>query len=320
MKRPQQIHRIKGRTFLFCVETSDNPQDYQKYEDLRNEIWAEPSDHLAGSRNMLCENYFHEGTSLFIAVYAEDDHGELKEDRNHFIGFSYGYVGVKDKEKGFRSPQNLFFYSQYTGIKKGFRNYGLGVLVKEFQRKTLMGVWGIHTVTCTYDPLTGVNAYRNIHHFRMEVKEYREACYEEFGGNLNREDVPCDRFYLIWNLFHQSPPPLYHLEELVDSGCAAVGSKLERVNGKNGPLFLEVVDEVDLHKESEYQLVEIPYDFYKMLRETDVSEKEVREIPLHWRMETRKVFQTLFQNQYQVIDFRSLKEEKRTRDFYVLKK
>ncbi|MBS3819717.1 hypothetical protein KGY73_09475 [bacterium] len=320
MNRPQEIHRVRGKSFLFCAETSDNPQDYKKYEDLRNEIWAEPTDHLAGARNMLCENFFHEGTSLFIAVYTEDSGGNLKEDKDHFIGFSYGYVGVKNKEIGFRSPENLFLYSQFTGIKKGFRNYGLGVLIKEFQRKTLMDVWGIHTVTCTYDPLTGVNAYRNIHHFRMEVNEYREACYEEFGGNLNRVDVPCDRFYLIWNLLQQVSPPSYSLEKLVDSGCVALRSKLERVKGKNGPLSLEVVDEVNSNLESEFQLVEIPYDFYKMLRQTDVTDSKVREIPLRWRMETRKIFQRLFQKHYRVIDFRALQRNNRTRDFYVLKK
>lgn len=320
MDKFQKVTPIKGKSFLFCVERSDNPEDYEKYEKLRNEIWAEPSDNLAGPRNLLCENYFHEGTSLFISVYVEDTQHRFKKDYSHFIGFSYGYVGTWDKKVGFRSPSNLFFYSQYTGVKENFRNYGLGIFIKQFQKEVLKNIWGIYNITCTYDPLTGVNAYRNIHRFGMEVEEYRKACYGEFGGNLNRVDIPCDRFYLCWDLKKDIKRPSYNLPELVDSGCMAVSSKLKQVKGKNGLVSLEVLDQVNPRLHTEFQLVEIPFDFYRMLRETDVGDKKVREIPLQWRMETRKIFQNLLEKNYKIIDFISLTREKRKRDFYVLKK
>jgi len=320
MQQLERIHEIKGKKFLFKVETSNNHNDYSKYEEIRNEIWGDPLDNLAGTRNLLCENFFHEGSSLYIAVYVEDENGRFKEDKEHFVGFCYGFVGVKDKEIGFREPRNIQFYSQYTGVRKDFYNFGLGVLIKEFQREKLLDVFGIFTVICTFDPLTGVNAYRNIHHFGMDIIAYRKAFYGEFGGFLNRLDIPCDRFFISWDLEKEIERPEYDLESMVNSGNIVVSADLAEVKGQNGPLELEVVKEINMDLDHEFLLIEIPLDFYTILKETDVTDDKVRNIPLDWRMKTRKAFVTLLERDYKVIDFRKTERDKRKRDFYVLKR
>lgn len=320
MKGLEKILKIKGRRFLFKVERSKNASDYTKYEELRDEIWREPTDTLPGERNMVCENFYHEGSALFIAVYVEDEGGRFLEDQGHFIGFSYGFVGVEDKSIGFRSLDNLLFYSQYTGIKEDWQSYGLGIRMKEFQKEIMMDVFGVFKITCTYDPLTGINAYRNIHHFGMEVVDYREACYGKFGGYLNRKDVPCDRFFLSWDLKKEIQRPDYDLDSLFDSGQVVLRSRLARVRGRSGEIELEVTEDPHLDLDQEFLLVEIPYDFYLMLRETDVEDQKVRNIPIAWRMTSREVFHTLFRKKYEIIDFRCLKRQDRRRDFYVLKK
>ena len=53
MQKLEKVHEIKGRKFLFKVETSNNHRDYLKYEEMRNEIWGDPLDDLAGTRNLL---------------------------------------------------------------------------------------------------------------------------------------------------------------------------------------------------------------------------------------------------------------------------
>lgn len=320
MKGLEKIQEIRGKKFLFKVETSTKAKDYTKYEELRHEIWGEPRDRLPGERNMVCENYLREGSSLFIAVYAEDKEERLREDKEHFIGFSYGFVGVKEKEVAFRETDNLLFYSQYVGVRRDFQNYGLGILIKEFQREKLMELFGIYTITCTYDPLTGINAYRNIHHFGMDVVEYREACYGDFGGYLNREDVPCDRFFLSWDLRREVKRPDYNLEFLMNSGKLALGSGMAEVEGRSGRLRLEVVKNVNIDLNSEFLLAEIPFDFYLILRETDVPQREVRNIALDWRLKSRKVFQALLQRGYKIIDFRRVEKDNRKRDFYVVQR
>ena len=293
-----------GRPFLLKVETSSRAEDYARYEELRNEIWGFPPDSLPGTRNMMCENYLHEGSSLFLAVYVLDEQGQLVEDREHLVGFSYGFAGVRDKSIAFKSSDNLWFYSQYTGIKDAFRSLGLGLRIKEFQRDILLGAWGIHTVTCTYDPLTAVNAYRNIRHFGMQVLDYRPATYGEYGGLLNREDIPTDRFFMIWDLRSHRPPPDYPDNIFSRPESYVLRSGRQTVRGRSGPLELEVVQSAGSLSRSEVVLVPIPEDFYRMLRETDVEAESVRRIPLDWRLRTREAFSSLLAQGYRVVDFR----------------
>jgi predicted GNAT superfamily acetyltransferase len=320
MKRFETIHSIRRRSFLFAVETSLHKDDYQKYEDLRQEIWREPTDKMAGVRNMLCENYFDKGSSLFTGVFKEERKGDFPKDADHLVGFSYGFVGVRDKTLGFGSSSNLIFYSQYLGVKKGYRDLGLGILIKKFQKDIVKEVFGIDTITCTYDPLVGVNAYRNIHYFGMEVLGYKVAYYQEFGGELNRVDVPCDRLYVSWALRGHVQREAYELENFMNTDHLAVDAEMIEVRGHSGLIRLETVANVRLDLNREIVLLEIPADFYFMLKETDVADEKVRNIPLVWRIKTREVFQTLLERKYRIIDFKIFRGEERMRDFYVLKR
>lgn len=322
MKDLARIVTAKGRRFLIQVETSEDARDYAKYEALREEIWAFPDDHLPGTRNLMCENFLHDGSALFIGVYGEQPDGRLLADPARFVAFSYGFVGLRDKSLGFRNPDNLQFYSQYTGVKEAFRHYGLSVLIKEFQRDMVLDLFGISTITCTYDPLTGVNAWRNVHYFRMEVVEYRVSTYGEYGGLLNRLDIPSDRFYMSWELTKSVESPAFEIERLLEEAPSLLRVGEKRVEGRSGPLTVEVASGVDwsgLEKAPEFVCVRIPRDFYGMLRETDVEAEPVRRIPLDWRFQTREVFQGLLGRGYRVVDF--LRTAGKPRDnYYLLRK
>jgi predicted GNAT superfamily acetyltransferase len=294
---------VRDKRFLLRVETSHEPEDYRMYEALRNEIWDFADDHLAGTRNMMCENFFHEGGSLFIGAFVEAPGGGFEVDGAHLAGFCYGFVGVRDKEAGFRDPSNLRFYSQYAGVRKVYQSYGLGIQLKEFQREMVLDVLGVSIVICTYDPLTGVNAHRNIHHFGMDVLEYRVATYGEYGGLLNRLDVPTDRFLMSWDLEPKAGRPGYDFEAaLAAPQPIIVGHR--KVEGKSSKLELEVVERTDLNVPGDLLLVRIPLDFYKILQETDVADRNVRRIALDWRLASREVFRDLFARGFRVIDFR----------------
>lgn len=285
---------VGDKRFLLRVESSHESSDYRKYEDLREEIWGYPDDHMSSTRNMMCENIFHEGGSLFI--------GAFEAGRSDLVGFCYGFTGVRDKAVGFRDVRNLRFYSQYTGVRRAYQSYGLGLLLKEFQRETVLGLLGVPTIICTYDPLTGINAHRNVRHFGMDVLEYRVATYGEYGGLLNRLDVPTDRFLMSWDLERTRRPPVYDLGA-AQAAPRPLRAGLRRVAGKSGPVDLEVVEGTDLGAEDRVLLVPIPRDFYRMLGETDVEDAEVRAIPVRWRTATREVFQALFGRGYRVVDF-----------------
>jgi len=307
----------KGRKFLLRVETSHEARDYQKYEDIRNEIWGFPDDHLAGTRNMMCENFLAEGGSLFIGAFAETSGGGFAVDGERLAGFCYGFVGVVDKDIGFREPSNLRFYSQFAGVRRGYQTYDLGILIKEFQRDVIFGRFGIGVMICTYDPLTGVNAHRNLHHFGMEVLEYRVATYGEYGGLLNRFDVASDRLLMSWDM--TKAPRGNSLPSGPSLGEAGQVFRVDKrwIKGRSSDLELEVVRSADLDSDRAILLVRIPLDFYLMLRETDVEAADVRRIPIEWRLHTRQAFQKLIARGYRVGDFLN-KEGNPPANFYVL--
>jgi len=302
MRPLEKTVTVRDRAFLLRVETSHTSSDYAMYEALREEVWGFPEDHMSSERNMMCENVFHEGGSLFIGAFAERPGGGFAPEAERLVGFVYGFVGVRDKAIGFRDPKNLRFYAQYAGVRKAFQSYGLGLLLKEYQREMVLDLLGVSTIICTYDPLTGVNASRNVHHFGMDVLEYRIATYGEYGGLLNRRDVATDRFLMSWDLERTGGRPGYDLETAL-AAPRPVRTALRRVAGKSGELELEVVTGTDPSLASDPVVVPIPLDFYRMLQETDVADAEVRRIPVDWRAATREVFLALFARGYRVVDF-----------------
>lgn len=319
MRKLEKTVASRGRNFLLRVESSHEAADYQKYEDIRNAVWGFPDDHLAGTRNLMCENFLAEGGSVFIGAFAEGADGAFSLDGDHLAGFCYGFAGILDKEAGFRNPANFRFYSQYAGVRDEFRTFGLGILMKEFQREIVRDVLGIGITICTYDPLTGVNAYRNVHHFGMAVEEYRVATYGEYGGLLNRSDVPTDRFLMSWALDTPARPDNAPATPLPAGARRVLTVESRRVRGKLGPVDFEVVTGSDPAADAEALLIQIPVDFYRILQETEVEDPEVRRIPVDWRLHTRRVFLALFERGYRVVDFLKSGPE-RPGDFYLLQK
>ncbi len=317
----EAIKEIQGRRFLFAVETSPKSGDYQKYEALRMKIWDDPDDRLAGGRNMASENFFFDGGSLFLAAYESDADGSFQKNDRSLVAFAYGYVGVEDKTVAFRDPANLIFYSQYAAVRPDLQNCGLGIRLKEYQAEKVAQLLGVKIITCTFDPLVGINAYRNLHILGMEVRAYKDAYYLGFGGRLNRPDIPNDRFQAAWNLDSPPRPPAkIEVSKLLSAGYSLISTEIRRIQGKSRALDLEVALDLDTETEAETVLIEIPFDYYTLLQETDVTDTEVREIPVRWRRLTREAFHSLFQAGYTVVDFVCIDEGSRKRDFYVLGK
>jgi len=317
---PEAVVEVRGRRFLFAVEASRRGADYERYERMRLEIWDDPGDHMAGQRNMVSENFFTHGGCLYIGIYREDEEGGFPRRAEHLVGFAYGYVGIKDKTIAFRNPSNLVFYSQYAAVNPEFRNLGLGVRLKEFQRDQVRDLMGVKAVICTYDPLVGVNAYRNIHVFGMEVVSYQDAYYRGFIGRLNRPDVPADRLLVHWDLERQKVREAIDLPYLLEHGHNLSGIELKRIDGRSGPTEVPVIKGVREETSLDPILIEIPFDYYTMLYETDVADQGVRQIPITWRLLVRRAFHTQLAAGYGVKDFLYSASGKRKRDFYVLRK
>lgn len=314
MKTSTVIHEKGGERFLIRMEDSEDPSTYRQFESLRYEIWGDPDDHLAGSRNLACENYMDKGGSLFISVLKES--GKKTDCSLELVGYSYGFVGVVDKTLGYRDPDNFRFYSQYTAVRQQYQGFGLGMAVKKFQREIVRDLFGIKAITCTYDPLVAVNAFRNIGYFGMSVLDYKVACYSNYTGLLNRLDIDCDRFFMLWELENRFPRQKGRYSAWTPR---VIETELRSTRGRDDRLVLPAVAGIDLQCEEETLFLEIPWDFYTMLQQTDVEDKAIRTIPVEWRAATRKVFLHYLSKGWRVADFiRDLSAEN-PRCFYILR-
>jgi predicted GNAT superfamily acetyltransferase len=153
----------------------------------------------------------------------------------------------------------------------------------------------------------------------MDVLEYRVSTYGEYGGLLNRLDVPSDRFFMSWDLFRDVRSGSTGGDSALLSGKMVISAEERLVEGSGGPVRLEAVSGTNLEADEEFLFVRIPRNFYVMLRETDVEELAVRRIPLKWRLETRTVFTALLNRGYRVVDFIRTTDVP-GRNFYVLRR
>jgi predicted GNAT superfamily acetyltransferase len=124
---------------------------------------------------------------------------------------------------------------------------------------------------------------------------------------------------MSWDLTKKIQRPAFDLDFLLAAETRVLGVETVRIQGKTSPVELEVVRKLNLDLSGDFLLVQIPKDFYRMLRETDIPDESVRRIPLDWRLATRQAFQTLFARNYEIVDFQ--KSGKRgAGNFYVMKK
>jgi hypothetical protein len=98
----------------------------------------------------------------------------------------------------------------------------------------------------------------------MDIVDYHVDIYGAFSGRLNRADIPSDRFSTSWDLKRSVHRPEYDLESLLQQRRTVTDVEPAVVEGKSGPVELEMLRGVDWDLDEDLLLVEIPFDFYKM--------------------------------------------------------
>jgi len=218
------------------------------------------------------------------------------------IGFAYGFIGLtEDKRPKLASHQ--------AGVLPHYQDQGLGYQLKLAQRDLVLAR-GLDLITWTFDPLQGRNARFNLRKLGAVGHTYLRDLYGSMRDELNR-GLPTDRFKLEWWLTSEhvvsrinnaSPeqwPPA--------STCPVINTtRLER--GLPVPQASFDLPPTDCC------LVEIPDDI-QYLKDVDPD------LALQWRLHTRELFETLFDQGYTAIDLLrrdSLHPE--GRNFYLLQK
>jgi predicted GNAT superfamily acetyltransferase len=195
-------------------------------------------------------------------------------------GYTYALVGKWEGE--------YFIYSHMTAVRKKYQYKGFGFLLKKAQREEVLNM-GYEIMRWNFDPLESMNAYFNIHRLGIISVEYEQDIYGTGESGLHK-GLPTDRLIATWNL---------NSDRVIHKMKQKQSAMIENIPEKN----LE-----DFTQETAY--IEIPRDI-RSLKETNMNEA------LQWRMKTRRLFESAFQNDYVVTDIVFSEDKKRI--FYKLK-
>lgn len=199
------------------------------------------------------------------------------------IGFNYSCPGFVDGE--------VYLYSHLLGVKREYREQGVGELIKMFQKEIAIER-GYTKCKWLFDPLEARNAYLNFSKLGVFSDTYIANCYGELEDPFNRL-LPTDRVFVEW--------------QLVDNDYLRWNAKVEELFEEAQPILEWSLNVADLpvldpqeafrkdktYAESAY-LLPTPYYFQKIKIENPTLAED-------WRYKTRETLQTLFAQGYLII-------------------
>jgi len=305
--------RLGNRYQLHILET---PEQLTQVEDLQRLVWPGNETEIVPSHILLAA--IHNG-GLAIGAYDVGEGnltGAISLEKAPIIGFVFGFPGIYFTPDG---PRPLHC-SHMLGVHPSYRDQGIGFALKRAQWQ-MVRHQGLDRITWTYDPLLSRNAHLNITLLGAVCNTYLRDFYGEMRDALNI-GIASDRFQVDWWINTQrvshrlgkKPRPPLDLAHYLDAEVAILNPTKFGVDG-----LLRLTSDVDLseiesqtgdeNKVSMY-LVEIPANFMD-IKAADMA------LAQQWRMQTRELFEGLFQCGYLLTDFVFL-PGKYARSYYVL--
>lgn len=184
-----------------------------------------------------------------------------------------------------RRNDQWILWSHMTGVHSDYRNRGIGIELKCFQRNWALQ-HGYRTIRWTMDPLQRGNANFNLHLLgkvaSMYVNTYHVNFYGDMDDDINR-GLPSDRIEILWELDR----PSRH------DRIPSIAKLLLYGDERDYPMSNGSVTAWD----GEAYLVTIPLDL-------DALRKRDRQALLAWRYALREILQDAFKHGYAAVDFR----------------
>lgn len=202
---------------------------------------------------------------------------------DELIGFSYSCPGYVDGE--------VYLYSHLLGIKRDYREKGVGELIKIFQ-KDIAIERGYTKCKWAIDPLEARQAYLNFTKLGVFSDTYIANCYGELEDPFNRL-LPTDRLFVEWQLVDNNYLRWNaKVEELLEEAQPVVEWS---INAAGLPLLdkEQAFDENTKLTQDAY-LLPIPFEFQKVKIESPPLAED-------WRYKTRTILQTMFAQGYLII-------------------
>jgi predicted GNAT superfamily acetyltransferase len=203
------------------------------------------------------------------------------------IGFVFGITGVRDGV--------LVHWSHQLGVRPAARNFGIGRLLKEYQRSA-MAALGVRDIYWSFDPLMAKNAYLNLNKLGGAIAEYVPDMYGTTASPLHL-GMPTDRLVVRLDTTPRPIPPLAPVPDdlPVLTAFPQPGDTLL----KPGNAFPSMA------------LIETPPDMLEVVERSPAAAKV-------WRMSVREHFQWVLANGYAVLGIH--RHPVSGRAFYVISK
>jgi len=266
----------------YTIKIIENINEMHQAVDLQRQVWQESEADIIPAH--LMNSAVHSG-GLVIGAFVEHD----------LVGFVFGFPGFYSTPDGPR----LKHYSSILGVRPQWQGQGIGFALKRAQWQ-MVRHQGIDRITWTFDPLLSRNAWLNITRLGAVCDTYLRDFYGKMHDVLNL-GLPTDRFDVDW--WVNSPRVNRRLSRRRRialslnhflAGGAAVINPIEVA--LQDPADSDPLPGIKVGKDQSFLLVEIPTDF-QALKASDIK------LAAQWRMQTRLIFEWLFNTGYIVTDF-----------------
>lgn len=197
------------------VRKCEKLEEFQCCVELQRQIWGEADLEV-------------EPVTMFVVAAHTGGQVLGAFDGGRMIGYTLAVAGLRDGV--------AFLHSHMTGVVSGYRDKGVGRMLKLFQRDEALSR-GIRLVQWTFDPLELRNAHFNLNRLGAICREYLPNLYGVTTSPLHR-GLATDRLLVEWRL--DSARAVAAIKDLVKDPMEApatieLPAELERWQKENAP-------------------------------------------------------------------------------------
>ena len=195
-------------------------EEFHQCVALQREIWGEADLEV-------------EPATMFIVAAHTGGQVLGAFDGERMVGYTLAVAGLCDG--------GPYLHSHMTGVQKGYRDHGVGRMLKLFQRNEALGR-GIRLIQWTFDPLELRNAHFNLNRLGAICRVYLPNLYGVTTSPLHR-GLETDRLLAEWRL--DTKRVVAAIEGLTDEPSDAAArielpEELERWQCEDSPELVKV--------------------------------------------------------------------------------